>query len=196
MLKIGITGGIGSGKSLVSQAFTLLQVPVYNADLRAKLLIANDVAVKTQITALLGQNAYNEVGEYDRKYVAEIVFNDANLLKKLNEIVHPAVHTDARLWFDANKWAAYVIYEAAIMNHAGDGNELDFVVAVIADKATRIRRILSRDTHRSAAAIQEIMRNQKSTSQFREIADFVIHNNDTDLVLEQVFSLHANLITL
>ncbi len=190
MLKIGITGGIGSGKSLVSQAFTLLQVPAYNADLRAKLLIANDVAVKTQINALLGQNAYNEAGEYDRKYVAEVVFNNVNLLKKLNEIVHPAVQADARFWFNENKNAAYVIYEAAIMNRAGEGNDLDYVVAVVADEETRIRRILKRDAHRSPIDIQEIMRNQKTTSQFRELADFIIHNNDSDLLLEQVLSLH------
>lgn len=196
MLKIGITGGIGSGKSLVGKAFALLNAPMYNADVRAKWLIKNNTTIKNQVIELLGNEAYLENGEYNRRFVAEVVFNNSDLLNKLNAIVHPAVQQDALRWFEENKHAVYVIYEAAIMNSAGNSNLLDYIIVVSADEETRIQRILKRDPHRLMTDVQGIMANQKSDVEFREIADFIIFNNEDDLILEQVLVTHEKLLTL
>lgn len=193
MIKVGITGGIGSGKSIVSKAFAMLGVPTYNADNRAKAIIHENAGVKTAIIALLGAEAYED-GFYNRSYVAGLVFSDAELLTKLNEIVHPAVRKDSVDWFTENANCQYVIYEAAIMNAAGNKNSLDYVIAVNADVETRIRRILKRDSHRTSDQIAEIIDNQKSTEEFQGIADFVIQNNDNDLIMEQVLHLHETFL--
>ncbi len=191
MIKVGITGGIGSGKSIVSKAFALLNVPTYNADKRAKAIIRNDEKVKKEIVLLLGEKAYLENGDYNVPFVTERVFSDDKLLAELNAIVHPVVRQDAITWFRENENAAYGIYEAAIMNAAGNGNLLDFVIVVQADEKTRISRVLVRDSQRQKADIQEIMRKQKTSDAFVEIGDFIIQNNENDLVLEQVLKLHA-----
>lgn len=193
MIKVGITGGIGSGKSIVSKAFAMLGVPTYNADKRAKAIIHENAAVKTAIISLLGADAYQD-GFYNRNYVAELVFSDAELLKKLNEIVHPAVRKDSVDWFTENANCQYVIYEAAIMNAAGNKNSLDYVIAINADVETRIRRILKRDLHRTSNQIAEIIDKQNSAEEFQEIADFVIQNNDNDLIMEQVLHLHKRFL--
>ena len=196
MIKIGITGGIGSGKSIVSKAFTLFNVPTYNADQRAKAIIRNEESVKTDIKSLLGKKAYFENGNYNASFVSEIVFSDVEKLNKLNEIVHPAVRKDAARWFKENEEADYVIYEAAIMSAAKNGNELDYVITVLADEMTRIDRILKRDPHREVADIELIMAKQSTPEAFAEIADFIVRNNDEDLILEQVLALHCKFLTL
>jgi dephospho-CoA kinase len=196
MIKVGITGGIGSGKSIVSKAFSMLGVPTYNADNRAKSIIQENSRVKTAIIDLLGEEAYLEDGTYNRIFVAELVFSDAGLLKKLNDIVHPAVRNDAIKWFRENADCQCVVYEAAIMNAAKNGNDLDYVVVVHADIETRVSRILKRDAHRTTNQVKGIIENQKSTEEFLELADFVIQNNEEDLVLEQVLKLYSQLITL
>lgn len=196
MLKIGITGGIGSGKSIISKAFALFNVPTYNADKRAKYIIRYDMSVKYKIQELLGKESYLQNGDYNVAYVAERVFADQALLVQLNSIVHPAVQEDARLWFQENEKSTYVIYEAAIMNAAGKDNSLNYVIAVQASEQTRIQRVLNRDLHRRKADVQEIMAKQKSAEDFAAIADFIIKNNDQDLILEQVLALHKQFITL
>lgn len=196
MLKIGITGGIGSGKSIISKAFALLNIPTYNADKQAKYIIRHDAFVKRKIKELLGEEAYLQNGDYNVAYVAERVFSDQALLVQLNKIVHPAVQENARLWFQENAQSAYVIYEAAIMNAAGKDNLLNYVIAVKASEQTRIKRVLNRDPHRTADDVLEIIAKQKSAEDFAAIADFVIKNDDQDLILEQVLALHEHFITL
>jgi dephospho-CoA kinase len=196
MIKVGITGGIGSGKSIVSKAFSMLGVPTYNADNRAKSIIHENTQVKAAIIDLLGEEAYTEDVTYNRTFVAELVFSDAGLLKKLNNIVHPAVRNDAIKWFYENVDRQCVVYEAAIMNAAKSGNDLDYVVVVYADIETRVSRILKRDAHRTTDQVKGIIKNQKSDEEFIELADFVVHNNEGDLVLEQVLKLYSQFITL
>jgi dephospho-CoA kinase len=195
MIKVGITGGIGSGKSIASKAFSMLGVPTYDADSRAKSIIHENAQVKAAIIDLLGEEAYLKNGIYNRAFVAELVFSDAGLLKKLNGIVHPAVRNDATKWFSEYADCQCVVYEAAIMNAAKNGNDLDYVVVVHADIETRVSRILKRDTHRTTNQVTGIIKNQKSVEEFLELADFIIQNDEKDLVLEQVLKLHNRLLT-
>lgn len=196
MIKVGITGGIGSGKSTVRKVFSMLGVPTYDADYRAKAIINDNLLVRAAIIDLLGEESYFENGLYNSSFVAEVVFSDAVMLRKLNEIVHPAVRNDAMVWFEKNAEARYVIYEAAIMNAAGKNNVLDYVISVRADVETRMHRVLKRDKHRSGSQVKGIIQKQKTDKEFTELADFTINNNDHDLVLAQVLELNNRLLTL
>ncbi len=191
MLRVGITGGIGSGKSTVARIFKLLNVPIYNADMRAKWLILNKPSVKESIIDLLGTEAYFHSGEYNTTFVAGKVFEDQNLLIKLNQIVHPAVKIDFEEWcFNKEGHYPYVIKEAAIMkNKLG----LDHIIYVYASEDVRLKRILSRD-HRTVEEIRRIMEKQFSEKEFRSISDFVI-DNDSEMLIPQVLSIHKKLIS-
>lgn len=196
MLKIGLTGGIGSGKSIVSKVFSLFDVPVYNADDRAKWLIMNDNALKKSIENLLGNEAYLPNGEYNRRWVASLVFENSELLKQLNALVHPTVYVDRNKWFELFAQKQYVLIEAAIMNKAGEGNELDYVIAVVANEAVRKERIRQRDPLRSEKEIENIIASQKSEETFSQLADFLIYNNPTDSILQQINALHRHFLSL
>lgn len=194
-IQIGVTGGIGSGKSVVCELFSCLGIPVYNADIRAKWITNNDVQVKEAVTALLGTRAYNSLGKYDTAFVASVVFSDEHLLKKLNAIIHPAVLRDTENWVKKQEKAAYVIKEAAIMNRAGDGNSLSFVIVVEANTDLRIQRILKRD-RRSASEISAIIERQVSDEARRNVADFIIQNNEDSALIPQVMQLHRHFLAI
>lgn len=188
-LQIGITGGIGSGKSVVCKLFSCLGTLVYNADDRAKWLTTHDPGIRTKIIDLLGFESYDSNGDYDRKFVASVVFNNELLLKKLNAIVHPAVLKDTEHWVSENAGLPYLIKEAAIMNKAGERNNLDYVVVVQAPVALRIQRILHRD-NRSEQEIRAIIERQVSDDERLQIADFTINNDETSALIPQVLKLH------
>lgn len=188
-LQIGVTGGIGSGKSMVCRIFSCLDIPVYNADSRAKWLTNHDPVIREKVTVLLGPESYNEAGIYNTAYVAPLVFNNEKLLKELNAIIHPVVMSDTESWVYQHADAPYVIKEAAIMNAAGDKNTLDYVIAVEAPVSLRISRILSRD-NRSEKEIRAIIERQVSDEKRREIADFTVINDETTALIPQVMKLH------
>jgi dephospho-CoA kinase len=194
-LQIGVTGGIGSGKSVVCELFSCLGIPVYNADSRAKWLTNNNQQVKADITQLLGARAYNSEGKYDTAFVASVVFKDESLLKKLNSIVHPAVLKDTEDWVGRQKNVHYVIKEAAIMNKAGENNSLDFVIVVEADIDLRVARILKRD-RRSESEIRAIIERQVSDEARRQVADLVITNNTNSALIPQVMQLHKKFLSI
>lgn len=194
-LQIGITGGIGSGKSMVCRLFACLDVPVYDADTRAKWLTTNDPDVKNAVIALLGTEAYTAEGEYNRPYVSSRVFNHEDLLKKLNAIIHPAVGKDTAAWVARHSHFPYVVKEAAIMNMAGEGNSLDYVIVVDAPAELRIIRILKRDK-RSEEEIRAIIARQVSDEERQKIADFKIKNDDTTALIPQVLALHKEFLRL
>jgi dephospho-CoA kinase len=193
MLKIGITGGIGSGKSTISKLFQLLGIPVYQADERAKWLITNSLELKTKIIDLMGSNAYLANGTYNRTWVAQQVFDNKILLEKLNSLVHPEVRKDTVTWFLKNQNQAFVLYEAALMNKAKHENELDAVISVTAPIEVRIQRILKRDRHRTEEDIRKIIQHQKSDAEFSAIANYQIQNGTYDLVIPQVLKIIENL---
>ncbi|MCP9762622.1 dephospho-CoA kinase [Lacihabitans soyangensis] len=191
MLKVGLTGGIGSGKSLVAKLFSLLEVPIYESDQRAKWLIEHHETIISEIKELLGDEAYNKEGKYNKEFVSKAVFQNKDLLKKLNQIVHPRVGQDFEDWLIVQN-APFVIKEAAIMNrNAG----LDKIIVVDSPKELKIKRLLIRDTHRNLTEIENILANQKSPEEFLEMADFVINNDEKSLLIPQVLEIYKKLIS-
>ena len=192
-LQIGVTGGIGSGKSVVCELFSCLGAAVYNADARAKWLTNHHEDIRREVTALLGPATYNSEGKYDTAFVASIVFQNETLLKKLNAIIHPVVQEDTAQWVARHSGAAYVIKEAAIMKAAGDGNTLDFVIVVEAPASLRVARILKRDS-RSEQEIRAIIDRQVSDEVRTSIADFIITNDENAALIPQVLQLHERFL--
>lgn len=194
MKVIGITGGIGSGKSIVCKVFELLGIPVYYADLRANWLTNNDLQLRKEIKELLGRQAYDENGQYDRKWVANQVFENPQLLQMLNLLIHPRVFEDTQQWLKQYQNQSYVLREAAISSAAGKGNDLNKIIVVSCPIEIRIKRIQQRDPQRSVEQIYSIMARQKSEEEFSNIADYQIINDDSQLVLPQILSLHQKLL--
>ena len=189
MLKVGITGGIGSGKSLVAKLFSMLEIPVYESDQRAKWLIENDAVIISEIKELLGEEAYSLEGKYNKVLVSNAVFQNEVLLKKLNLIVHPRVHQDFEEWVHTQN-ASFVLKEAAIMSrNAG----LDKVIVVVSPKDLRIKRVLKRDVHRDKSEIEKVISNQKTEKDFLQMADFIINNDENSLLIPQVLEIYKKL---
>lgn len=189
-LQVGITGGIGSGKSLVCKIFQCLGVPTYDADSRAKYLMTTDTILIEQIKKEFGYLAYNPNGVLNRNYLAEKVFNDTAQLKKLNSLVHPRVGLDYSQWVENNSGSAYVIKESALLFESGSASGLDKIITVYAPEEVRVQRVTKRDTHRTAQSVKEVIQNQMNEEEKRDKADFVILNNDSSLVIPQVLELH------
>ena len=191
MLKVGITGGIGSGKSVVAKIFSTLGIPVYESDQRAKWLIEYNKDIVSEIRDFLGNEAYNEDGKYDKVFVSKAVFQNEELLRKLNQIVHPRVRQDFEDWVLLQN-APFVLKEAAIISrNAG----LDKIIVVHSPKDLRIKRLLKRDTHRNLSEIEKVISNQKTEKEFLEMADFVINNDDKELLIPQVIEVYKKLIS-
>ncbi len=191
MKRVGLTGGIGSGKSTVAGMFMDLGVPVYNSDTEARRLMNEDEALQEQIIALLGKEAYRE-GVLNRPFISEKVFRDRMLLEKLNKIVHPAVRKDFRAW--AGRQAVpYVLQEAAILFENGSSGEFDLMILVTAPKKLRIKRVQERD-NLSEAAILERMKHQWPEKKKKALAHFVIENTDLEKTRRKVQKIHETLI--
>jgi dephospho-CoA kinase len=190
---IGITGGIGAGKSLICKIFSTMNIPIYDADSRAKYLINKDISLKKSIKNLLGENAYTPADEYNRAWVASQVFNNPDLLKKLNSLVHPCVHKDAHEWVKKSPKSPFLLYEAALMKAAGENNIFDKVIVVNAPVDLRIKRIQARDK-RSEQEIAAIIARQIAEEERLKIADYVIENDDKKPVVEQVLELYDLLV--
>ena len=195
-LQIGITGGIGSGKSLVSRIFQQLGVPVYDADSRAKELMVTDSILVGQIKKEFGTQSYSSDGGIDRTLLAQTVFNDPVKLEKLNRMVHPRVAEDYNHWVEQHRDNPYVIKEAALIFEAGSWKGLDKVIVVASPVGLRMKRILSRDTHRTANDVQAIINNQMPEEEKLKRADFVITNDESQLVIPQVLQLHEQLVRM
>lgn len=191
MRRIGITGGIGSGKSIVSRVFAALGAPVYDSDSRAKWVMANDLVLREQLQAAFGAETYDGTGQLNRPYLAQVAFNDATQLARLNALVHPRVGEDFATWTAAQAAAgrAYIIKEAALLYESGAYRTLDAIITVFAPPEVRTRRVQGRDAHRSAAEVQAIMDKQLSEEEKMQRADYVVYNDDSQLVLPQVLAL-------
>lgn len=189
-LQIGVTGGIGSGKSVVCAVFASMGIPVYAADERAKWLTEHDPILKADIQRVLGPNAYDAAGRYNRGWVASQVFADPALLAALNAVIHPRVLADTTAWVNEQADKPYVVKEAALMKAAGSGNSLDSVIVVQAPVALRIERIRQRDPQRSDAEIQQIIDRQISDAERARLANYVIENDESQLLLPQIIRLH------
>jgi len=194
MLSIGITGGMGSGKTLVCQIFSRLNIPIYNSDNHAKRLMEENESLKNEIKNLLGNESYNEKGKINRRYIAQKVFNNLTLLSGLNAIVHPAVKRDANLWRNnLPETLPYFIRESAILFETGIYKELDFNILVSAPEEIRIERVRERDglTHDE---IKSRINQQWPESKKQTLADFIITNDNKTLLIPQILSIHQKLI--
>ncbi len=194
MLKVGITGGIGSGKTTVCQIFATLGIPIYYADVRAKELMVSDADLIQQIKKLFGENAYLN-GELNRKYIAEKAFHDKNLLQQLNTIVHPAVFQNTLNWFQTHHNKAYTLYEAAIMFESGSYKLMDKMISVFAPLEDRISRTMKRD-HISREEVLERVDKQMPEEEKMKRADFVIYNDHSQPLIQQVLTIHQQLISI
>jgi len=184
MLKIGLTGGIGSGKSIVGKAFEMMGVPVYVADVEAKKIMVSDPEVRRLLISRFGDQIYDSNLNINRKLLAEIVFNYSEALKDINSIVHPAVRADFKRWSELYSQSSYVIQESAILFDTGLYRNFDKIITVAAEEEIRIQRVVERDST-SRELIADRMRNQFSESERIAKADFVIYNN-TELILPQI----------
>ncbi|MFM8850309.1 MAG: dephospho-CoA kinase [Cytophagales bacterium] len=195
-LQIGITGGIGSGKSLVCKIFSCLGIPVYDADSRAKSIMTTDGIVMEQIKTEFGSLSYNSDGTLNRSYLSQTVFNDAAKLKKLNELVHPRVALDAQQWVATHRDQKYVLREAALLFESGSYQLMDKIVVVTAPETLRVTRVLTRDSHRTAEDVVKIIRNQMDEKEKISRADFVLVNDETELLVPQVVKMHQHFLML
>lgn len=189
---IGITGGIGSGKSIICKIFSVLGIPIYEADSRAKWLIKNDFSLRASIIHLLGESAYYQNGEYNRGWVASEVFHKPDKLLQLNALVHPAVHQDAKDWVKSHQDSPFLVYEAALMNAAGNGNFFDKVIVVTCPLALRIQRIQKRD-NRSITEIDAIISRQVPEEERLKFGDYIVINDEESSLLDQVLHLYEQL---
>ena len=197
MKKVGITGGIGSGKSVVGRLFQVLGVPLYDSDARAKWVMAHDPDLRAALTAAFGPATFDARGQLDRPYLARAAFPDPAQLARLNALVHPAVGRDFAHWAATQQQAghAYVLKEAALLYESGAYQQLDAIITVFAPLALRQARLLRRDPHRTPADVAAIMARQLSEEEKMRRANYIIHNDDQQLVLPQVLALHGDLAT-
>ncbi|MBL7710032.1 MAG: dephospho-CoA kinase [Chitinophagaceae bacterium] len=191
MIRIGLTGGIGSGKSTVARVFEVLGIPVYYADEATRQLMNTDAALKKEIISNFGEESYSN-GQLNRPYIASIVFNNKEKLELLNALTHPATIRHANDWMQ-QQTTPYVIKEAALIFESGSAENLDYVIGVSAPKPLRIQRVMERD-HISAEEVQKRMSRQLSEDMKMKLCDFVLVNNEQELLTPQVLTLHEQLL--
>ncbi len=191
MLSIGLTGGIGSGKSTVAQIFEVLGVPVYYADKRAKWLMQNNPQLRSEIIKTFGEQSYQN-GQLNRPYLSGLVFNNPENLKKLNGVVHPFTISDGRSWMQ-NQKCSYAVKEAALIFESGIQGDFDFVLCVSAPKSLRIKRTIHRDKVTRDEVVARI-NNQLDQEIVKKLCDFVINNDEVQLVIPQVLHIHHFLL--
>jgi len=193
LLKLGLTGGIGSGKSTVARIFEVLGIPVYYADDAAKEIMNTDEGLKQQIRNNFGADAYvNDT--LNRQYISSIVFKDKEKLTLLNSFVHPAIIRAADEWMN-KQTAPYVLKEAAIIFESGSHQHLDYVIGVYAPQELRIKRTMQRDNITREAVLKRIS-NQMDEEEKMKLCNFVIENDERKALLPQVIALHQQLLNL
>ena len=191
MLKVGLTGGIGSGKSTVAKIFEVLGIPVYYADDAAKEIMNTDDELKNSIIKNFGQEAYKD-SRLDRSYLASIVFADKQKLELLNSLTHPATIRDASRWME-KQTSPYIIKEAALLFESGANEYLDHIIGVYAPQALRIKRVMQRDTTTEEEILKRLNR-QMDEDQIMKLCDSIIINDEQQLVIPQVMKLHEKFL--
>lgn len=195
-LQIGITGGIGSGKSMVCKIFGCLGIPVYDADSRAKSIMTTDGILVEQIKKEFGSLSYDADGGLNRSFLSSAVFGNAEKLKKLNELVHPRVALDGDQWTAEQIGKKYVVREAALLFESGSYKKMDKIIVVTAPEPLRVKRVLVRDKQRTEEEVLKIILNQMKEEEKVKKADFVLRNDETELLVPQVINLHQKFLML
>ena len=193
MLTVGLTGGIGTGKSICASIFHSLGIPIYESDQQAKRLMSHDDEVRTSLVEAFGKDVYDAKGQLDRKKLASIVFNDSSQLARINSIVHPAVRRDFINWTKAHEHYPYIIQESALVFEIGLNKFYDKVIVVDAPKELRIDRVIRRD---QSSREQVLSRMSKQLPQEEKVlqADFVIQNDGEQSIIQQVLTIHITLL--
>ncbi|MGD9328072.1 MAG: dephospho-CoA kinase [Cyclobacteriaceae bacterium] len=191
-VKVGITGGIGAGKSLVANIFRTFGIPVYNSDTEAKRLMNEDPYLKEQIINLFGPKAYTN-NTLNRTYLNEVVFKNHENLNRMNNLVHPAVIKDYNSWLTKYIEKSMTIKEAALLFESNSYMDLDYTILVSAPKSIRIGRVLLRDANRSKEDIENIIEKQMSESRKKKLSDFIIINDGKMMVIPQVLKIYESL---
>jgi dephospho-CoA kinase len=192
IIKVGITGGIGSGKTIICKIFEELGIPVYYADDRGKYLMNSNPDLKNSIINLLGKKAYSN-DELDRKYIGSIVFNNPEKLEELNKLVHPVVKEDGIKWHNCQKNVPYTLRESAILIESGIVNQMDRVIVVNADIDVRINRVMKRDNVEKSDIMKRI-ENQITDAERSKYAHFVIDNNGDIPLIPQIVGIHKKIV--
>jgi dephospho-CoA kinase len=190
MIKVGLTGNMGTGKTIVARIFMTLGVPVYHADEHAKRFLECDEVVR-KLTKYFGSEILTD-HKPDRKKLASVVFNDEEALGFLNSLIHPLVRNDLKKWFGQNKSRPYVILEAAILFESGFYRDFDKIITVAAPKEICLKRLIDRDQI-SLEEIENRMKHQWDQEKKKAFSDFIIYNDDTELIIPQVIKIHNKL---
>ncbi len=193
-LRVGITGGIGSGKTFVSKIFEILGIPVYYADAHAKWLLENDSVLVQQLQQVFGPSAYDAMGHLNRTFLAKEVFSSDQKRKIMNNLVHPRVAEDYQRWVQQRGHLAYTLKEAALLFETDAHQQLTLIINVNAPEAVRIGRVLKRDPQRSPQQVKQIITQQLSDDERSRRADHSIDNGGKTLVLPQVITIHHHLV--
>ena len=193
ILKVGITGGIGSGKTTVCKVFETLGIPVYYADWHARQLMVSAPRLVAGVKALFGPDAYLEDGALNRPFIAKQVFNNDKKLQQLNQLVHPAVAEDADRWHHAQENVPYTLKEAALLFESGNNKQLDKVITIFVFLVLRIQRVMARDQV-AAEDVRARMDKQMPEEEKVKLADYVIHNDGNHSLVRQVWDIHRELI--
>lgn len=189
---LGITGGIGSGKSTVSKIFEVLDIKIYQSDDMAKYLMENDNKLISSIINSFGEESYID-GKINKEYISKNVFYDKEKLKTINNLVHPVVINDFKKWCLINKNEKILIKEAALLFESKSYKELDCIIYVYAEKKLRISRILKRDSYRTKDQIEHIIKSQLTDKESFEKADYILENNEKSLLLPEVIDLYEKI---
>lgn len=193
MIKVGITGNIGSGKTTVCKVFETLNIPIFNADEAARKVYLND-NVKKEVIILLGtESYYNNI--LNKEYVAKKIFNNPSLLESLNKIIHPATFDFFYKWVEKQN-SYYCIKEAAILFESGADKTVDYVICIAAPLELRINRILQRNKNLSKEDVLGRMKNQRQEEKIIALSDFIISNDEKDSVIKQVIAIHNKILLL
>ncbi len=192
-IKIGVTGGIGSGKSTVCKIFRLLDIPVFEADRVANELINSNVEIRNELVLLFGNKIYEPDNKLSRKMLADLIFNDESLLEKVNNLVHPAVRNEFMLWHQKQN-SKYVVHEAAILFESGFYKMMDFTILVSAPKELRIERVVKRNKIQPEM-VESRINKQWNDEDKRKLASFELVNDNKHLLIPQILEIDKKLKT-
>ncbi len=191
---IGITGGIGSGKTTVCNVFSLLGIPVFEADGEARRLMNSNNKIKKALLGLFGEKAYTAGGQLNRQLVASVIFQNNKIRTKVNELVHPWVRKEFHKWLEWKKHYPYVIYEAAILFETGFYEEMDYSILVTAPEKQRISRIMQRNGI-TEPKVRERMKSQWPEEKKKKVADLCLENDNKNMILPDIIRIDKNLKT-
>jgi dephospho-CoA kinase len=191
--KLGITGGIGSGKTSVCRVFTVLTIPVFSADREASQIMENDSGIQEKLNYITGRDLYAK-GRMDRQALASIIFNDKAILEKVNALVHPVVFQNFSKWA-VEQTSPYVIMEAAILFESGAADYVDKVATVVAPVDQRVERVIRRNKL-TKDQVMERMRNQMSDETRISMSDYIIYNSENDMIIPAILKIHQEILTI